>query len=219
MNLHTNPIERLTEIFRHFPGIGPRQAQRFVYHLLNRPTRDIEELARLIQEVKKTVRQCADCFRYFPADDIAYNGDPRAAVSAAKCSICADPKRDETIIMVVSRDADLDAIEKSGVYKGKYFVLGGSIPILENEPEKRVRLAELMSRIGGLKKLAEIVISLSATPEGDHTADFLRSALEKKLGSKAEIKISTLGRGLSTGSELEYADSDTIRSALENRHY
>jgi recombination protein RecR len=124
--------------------------------------------------------------------------------------------------MIVSRDVDLDAIERSHLYHGKYFVLGGSVPILDKEPEVHIRLKELVARLNVMvgKDLGEIVLSLSATPEGDHTVDFLKSTIKEKvpaIGAK-NIKITVLGRGLSTGSELEYADSETIRNALESRH-
>jgi recombination protein RecR len=132
--------------------------------------------------------------------------------------VCGDIARNQKILLVVARDSDLDAIEKSGSYKGKYFVLGGTIPILEKEPEKRVALRELVARAAALaeKGLAEIVLALSANTEGENTANEAARALAP-LAKKRGIKISTLGRGLSTGSELEYCDSETLKNALKNR--
>jgi recombination protein RecR len=117
--------------------------------------------------------------------------------------------------MIVSRDVDFESIEKSRVYNGLYFILGGTIPILDKEPEKKVRLRELVEKIkkGAYK---EIILSLNANAEGEHTAEFLRAYLKDKFPS-SEFSLSVLGRGLSTGSELEYSDSDTIKNALKNR--
>lgn len=122
--------------------------------------------------------------------------------------------------MLVSRDADLEAVEKSHVYEGLYFVLGGSIPILDKNPEGRIRSRELLETVekrasdGTLK---EIIFSLNANPEGENTHEFLERFL-KPLKEKYNLTFSTLGRGLSTGTELEYSDSETIKSALENKH-
>jgi recombination protein RecR len=116
--------------------------------------------------------------------------------------------------MIVARDVDFETIEKSRAYNGLYFILGGTIPILEKDPEKRVRLKEISKRING--DIKEIIISMNSTSEGENTIDFLKQFIKEKF-SNLNIKISTLGRGLSTGSELEYLDSDTIKNALENR--
>ncbi len=196
-------LSKLAQYFREFPGIGPRQAQRFVYFLLTRNTAYLDELSRLITEIKKSIRVCTDCFRFYPSTE-----------SSEKCSLCRNPHRDTHILMIVSRDVDLEAIEKSKVYSGYYFVLGGTVPILEKEPEKRIRLNELMKRVER-GQFSEIILSLNANAEGEHTADILREYLEKI--PQHTYTISVLGRGLSTGTELEYSDSDTIKSALKNR--
>jgi recombination protein RecR len=201
-----DPISRLTEYFREFPGIGPRQARRFVYYLLTRNAATLEDLSRLILEVKKQVHMCAKCFRF-------YNG-----TSVTLCPICADKNRDQSVLMVVSKDADFEAVEKAHVHQGLYFILGGTVPILEKNPESRVRSRELMSRLSNDTAIRELVLSLSATPDGENTANVIRMMV-KDLPGAAErgLTVTVLGRGLSTGSELEYADSDTIESAFKNR--
>lgn len=198
-----DPLSKLAEYFREFPGIGPRQAKRFVYFLLTRNSAHLEDIARLILEIKKSVRICSSCFRFYP--------DGKSTI----CPICNDSNRDASELMIVSRDVDFEAVEKSKVYHGYYFVLGGLLPILEKEPEKRVRLHELKDRIkkGQFK---EIILSLNATAEGEHTADFVRDYIKENF-SDSDLKITVLGRGLSTGTELEYADGETIKSALKNR--
>lgn len=200
-------INKLEKIFAEFPGIGPRQAKRFVYFLLSRNQGFIDELTSLLPELRKQISVCRSCFRFFPRRN---GGD--------LCQICSDNGRDKSSLLIVARDIDLDAIEKSRMYHGKYFVLGGTVPILEERPETRIRLRELIATVktsaeNGLK---EIIIAMNATADGEHTHHVLMENLEA-ITSTAGIKISALGRGLSTGTELEYSDNDTIRNALENR--
>ena len=192
-----DPIDKLTELFERFPGIGPRQARRFVQYLLASSASSRSELASLIKDLGAQTAQCKKCFRYF----VGRQG---------LCGICQDPHREQGTLFVVEKDADLEQVERSG-FKGLYFVLGGTIP-LGGEAPGYVRIPQLLKRVGE-NGLAEIILGLSATSEGDHT----RLILAEKL-QKTNIKISSLGRGLSTGSELEYADPDTIAQALGNRH-
>ena len=119
--------------------------------------------------------------------------------------------RETGLLFVVEKDVDIENVERSG-FKGLYFVLGGTIPLASEEPEKHIRLKELFKRVAE-NNLQEIILGLSATTEGDHT----RLLLQEKLAVR-DIKISSLGRGLSTGSELEYADPETISNALSSRH-
>jgi recombination protein RecR len=201
-----NAIQKLTEIFSHFPGIGPRQAKRFVYYLLSRNQNAVDELVQNLSTLKKEISVCSECLRFFEKRNPA---NPF-------CNICSDPNRDISMLMIVPRDSDLDSIEKSSAYSGKYFILGGTVPILEKEPEKRVRVKELLNLINRRKnELSEIILAMNATPEGENTEDYVRKILEPVMGGK--IKISVLGRGISTGLELEYADKDTVKFALQNR--
>lgn len=203
-----NPIDRLTELFREFPGIGPRQAKRFVYFLLTRPSAYRSELSSLVQELKNSIAICTDCFKFF----IKKGG-------GALCTICSNQNRNKSLLMIVGNDVDLENIEKSHSYDGFYFALGGLVPVLEINPEKRVRERELIALVE--KKIAtaslkEIIIALSANVEGDTTAVYLKKILSP-IALPAGVTISVLGRGLSTGTELEYSDSDTIKNALQNR--
>lgn len=122
-------------------------------------------------------------------------------------------------MVIVGRDVDLENIERAHVHNGKYFVLGGGVPILEKEPEKRIRSKELLHIVQSLtekNELKEIILALNATPEGENTSDYIELFL-KQIAEKYHIKISHLGRGISTGTELEYSDADTIKNALKNR--
>src|ERR1035437_6950556 len=212
-----DPVSKLIELFSEFPGIGPRQARRFAYFILTRNTGFLDDFIRNITAAKKSLRVCSSCQRFFTSTN--------TSGSASKmCSICSDESRDHASLMIVARDSDLEAVEKSGVYNGLYFVLGGSVPILEKEPEKRVRLAELKKRVQGLPLdkntraplVQEIILSMSATPDGEHTAEVVKGFLEKSVAS-SKIKITVLGKGLSTGTELEYSDTETLKNALKNR--
>ncbi len=198
--------QKLIELFKEFPGIGPRQAKRFVYFLLNRNSAYANDLAGLIKDVRSTVHSCDTCFRFFPNN------------KNSSCSVCLDSSRDKTHIMLVSNDVDFENIEKTHFYNGYYFILGGTIPILDKNPERKIRQGELFNTLERKIKegLKEIIIAMNYNPEGENTLNYLVQILEP-LVNKNNIKISTLGRGLSTGTELEYSDSDTIKNALKNR--
>ena len=200
-------LDKLAEIFKKFPGIGPRQAKRFVYHLLQENDQDIAELINSISNVKNGVSVCDKCYRYF---------ENKNKERITPCSICLNSSRDSSTLMIVAKDIDLQAIERSRAYNGLYFVLGNTVPILEEEPHKKIRQGELLNRINELQ-LKEIIIATSVNTEGEHTTFYLTTLLKPYIDQKG-FKITTLGRGLSTGTELEYSDGDTLKSALENRH-
>lgn len=216
-------IDKLTEIFKEFPGIGERQARRFVYFLMFKNGAYSQNLASLLQELKKEVAQCGECFRFFIKKATAYGGVPPESGKKI-CNICADTGLDSTLLMIVEKDSDLESIKKSRAYNGKYFVLGGLVPIVEKNTKSRVRIEELKKKIlsasGGTSPLKEIILAFSLSPQGDHTDQYVRSELEKisaKGGPASGWKVSSLGKGLSTGTELEYSDNDTLKNALKNR--
>jgi recombination protein RecR len=193
-------IEELAHALSRLPGIGPRQAKRFVFFLLSAPAQDRTKLAELISTLGKDVHQCTECMRF-------YNG------SSGACNYCSDKQRDDSELMLVEKDQDLAAVERAGTYKGRYFVLGG---VLTLTGKGSIREKELVKAVEKHLKsgLKEIVLALSATSEGEHTADRVRELL---LPYRDAVKTSALGRGLATGSELEYSDAETLRAALSNR--
>ena len=207
-------LNKLIERVREFPGIGPRQARRFAYFLLTKNPSYLEELAHLVTDIKKTIRLCNSCYRFYSIGNKSPNSAKNDSTSNV-CPICLDPSREKNLLMVVARDVDFEAIEKSSIYRGLYFILGGTVPYLEKNPETRIRLRELVKAVE-TRDLSEIILSLNANPEGEHTTEIIRASL-KDLAEKKQIKITILGRGLSTGSELEYTDTDTIMNALRNR--
>ena len=203
-----NSIEKLTQIFSNFPGIGPRQARRFVYYLLTRANGTLDELSQNIKDLKNDVLMCSDCMRFFEKKSNTEN----------LCKICSDNSRDQSLLMIIQRDIDLESVEKNGGFSGFYFVLGGSVPILEKEPEKRIRAKELKIFVERkIKKgLKEIILGVNWNPEGENTGNFVEKFL-KPITEKHNIKITHLGKGLSMGTELEYADSETMKNALRDR--
>lgn len=194
-------IEELSRAFERFPGIGPRQAKRFVYHLLSTAQTDRARLADLLINLGTDVRQCTLCMRFAPT-----NRD-------SLCNYCADTTRDDTLLLLVEKDQDLAAVERANAYRGRYFVLGG---VLTLSGKGHIRERELIRTVEerAAHGLTEIVLALSATSEGEHTADRIRELLSPLRGS---IRLSKLGRGLATGSELEYSDAETLSGALQNR--
>ncbi len=212
-----NPLNRLAELFAEFPGIGPRQAKRFVYFLLTMPPAFSKDIIRALENLKSNTLTCSSCFRIFSSNNASITSANSAAVL---CSICSNPNRDASMLAIVSRDSDLESLEKSGSYNGVYFVLGGIVPILEANPEKKIRQTELLSAVAkrfasGSGVLKEVILAMSANADSENTAQYVSQILS---GYKdAGLKISLLGRGLSTGTELEYSDADTLRNALRNR--
>ena len=194
-------IDELATALARLPGIGPRQGKRFVYFLLASPAHERTKLAELILSLGKDVRQCSECLRF-------YNG-----TAALVCGYCADTRRDDSQLLIVEKDQDLAAVERAGTYKGRYFVLGG---VLTLTGKGAIREKELLKTVEKRLKsnLSEVVLALSATSEGEHTADRVRELIAPYRG---HLKISVLGRGLATGSELEYSDAETLRAALTNR--
>ncbi|MDD3662518.1 MAG: toprim domain-containing protein [Candidatus Pacebacteria bacterium] len=202
-----NLIEKLTEYFKEFPGIGERQAKRFVYFLLHKNPNYVRELSETINEIKNTISQCQSCFLFFHGK------------KENLCENCSNPKTDKETLLIVEKDADYESIKRSRTYNGMYFILGGLVPIVNKETPKFVRVKELIKIVTERSEnnnLKEIIIALSINPQGEHTDMYLRELL-LPLKDKYGFNIVSLGRGLSTGTELEYSDGETIKNAFLNR--
>lgn len=207
-------LDQLIEHFLKFPGIGPRQAKRFAYFLAGESEDFVKNLTRLILEVKNQTKQCKSCWRFFETQNS----------SASLCDICLSFNRDVSSLMVVEKDVDLDNIEGAGAYNGKYFVLGGTISLTGNG-KNNLRLKKLFEKVKK-EKIKEVILATSATLEGENTNRYVEKILQPlrqvpsiSLGTSQgkPLKITRFGRGLSTGAELEYSDSETIANALKNR--
>lgn len=207
-----NATDRLTDLFMRFPGIGPKQAKRFVYYLLREHSHFKEQLIKALEELKFTGKQCDLCYRYF--------GDKNPDSSKTKCDICSDQSRDWSTIMLLEKELDMDAIEKTGSYKGLYFILGGLIPPLTDKPSELIRIRELTTRVHvdlEKERIKEIISALPVTDYGDVTKDYVEKTIKQIVGIE-KVKLSTLARGLSSGLELEYVDRNTFTSAFEQRN-
>ncbi|HET8574758.1 MAG TPA: toprim domain-containing protein [Candidatus Paceibacterota bacterium] len=204
-----NPIDKLTNLFSRLPGIGPRQAKRLVYFLLKSDNGFLLEFSENLRKLKENVLQCRSCYRFFSSH----------GAQNFICPLCSDENADSRMMLVLEKDVDLDNFRKSSVYDGKYFVLGGTLPFLEKNPEKRIRseafLKEVERRVQE-EGLQEIIFALSANPEGENTADYLQK-LAGDFANANGLKFSMLGRGLSTGTEIEYSDAETLANAFHNR--
>jgi recombination protein RecR len=205
-------IESLAQLFEEFPGIGPRQAKRFVYFLLRADSGYREKLLQELRELSGGVARCALCSRYIPKHTDRTDD---------RCSICRSSLRDTSLLTLVLKDADIEAIEQANVYNGLYFVLGSLIKLTENEAPERMlgRIRDRLStRSGtGAASVVELVFALPVTTDGEHTRALLEQSL-RDFSADKHITLTTLGRGLSTGSELEYADSATLKSAFSKRN-
>lgn len=191
--MHPPSIQKLIVLFSKFPTVGPRTAGRFVFYLLKKSQGEIDEFVHAIAALKKNIKICLSCFNPF---------EPTAESGAEFCPICSNKTRDKTLLCVVEKETDLLALEKTKKYKGVYFVLG----------EKQLRLNVLEEKIKKNPGIKEIIIAINPTTEGEETALHLERLL-KPFGKK----ISRLARGLPVGGELEYADEETLSSALEGR--
>lgn len=196
-------IDSLTELFTKFPGIGPRQARRFVFFLLRQDATYRNQLTRAITDIVESVQQCSKCLRYAKL----HKQNPL-------CDLCADKNRSTEQLLIVEKDTDVEQMEKSGAYTGQYFVLGGVLSLTgkRNVIREKELIAYLATHGENLK---EVIFALSATPDGEYTTDYLVTKCKDDVALLATITV--LGRGLSTGSELEYADPATLTQALKNR--
>ena len=195
MDYYSRYINQLIEQLSHLPGIGVKTAQRLAFHIMNMPADQAKRLADSITEAKSHVQYCKCC---------------QTLTDKELCPICANVKRDHSVIMVVETTQDLAAYEKTGKYDGVYHVLHGAIsPMLGIGPDD-IRLKELMQRLQ--KDVDEVIIATNSSLEGETTAMYI-SKLIKPTG----IKVSRIASGVPVGGDLEYIDEVTLLRALEGR--
>ena len=207
-----NTQQKLIDIFKEFPTVGARTAGRFVYYLLKLPKENIDEIINAIQELKNNVKLCEQCFNPFEP-----GGDPD---SATLCPICADTKRNKNLLCIVEKETDLLSIENTKKYNGLYFILGGTVATMKKEDISQLRIEELKKRIKD-NNFSEVIVALNPTPEGRTTSvlveNTIKEAFSARGGSAFGGKITHLAKGIPVGGELEYADEETLESALEGR--
>ena len=193
---YTPAVQTLIDEFGRLPGIGPKSAQRIVFHLLKIPEDDVKRLARAIVDAKENVRFCTQCFNIADSD---------------LCPICADPRRDGTVLCVVEESRDVVAFERTGEFRGRYHVLLGAMNPLDGIGPEHLKIRELVARLGA-EDIDEIVLCMNPNTEGEVTALYLARLL-KPLG----VKVTRIASGLPVGGDLEYADELTLGRALEGR--
>ncbi len=192
-------IAELAAELARLPGIGRKTATRLVYHLLKQPAPSVERLAQAIHAVTQSVRPCATCGNLTELDP---------------CELCADLRRDATVVCVVEEASDIDAIERSGEYRGVYHVLGGHLSPLDGIGPDDLRIAALLHRVGNGAGIREVIIATNPSMEGEVTATYVRGVLE---GQGSGVRVTRIALGLPVGGDLEYADGVTIARALSAR--
>jgi recombination protein RecR len=199
-------FDKLIEIFKKFPTVGSRTAGRFVYYLAKLPKERVDELINAISELKNKLKLCQLCFNPFEGD-------------SALCPICQNSSRNKNLLCIVEKEADLLTIENTKKYNGLYFILGGTVATMRKEDVENLRVNELKKRIKD-ENFSEVIVALNPTPEGRATSALVESVIKEIFTtSKSELplKITHLARGIPVGGELEYADEETLESALEGR--
>ena len=189
-------FERLLAEFRKLPGVGSRTAERLAYHVLRSSREEAMALAYAIRDVKKNMRNCRDCFNLTESD---------------LCSICGDPRRDRSTILVVEQPKDVWSFEKTGAYRGLYHVLLGRLAPLDDMGPESLTVNDLLQRVQrtGVK---EVIIATSPTLEGDGTAAYIREQL-----APAGVSVTRIARGIPAGSTIEYASANILQDALAGR--
>ncbi len=201
------PFEQLSYLFTKFPGIGRRQAKRFAYFIVQSQTDFIKEFQDKITQTRSTTKLCPVSFQYFTTNDPLITTSP----------IIRDTTRDDSVILIVEKDQDIEAFEKSNTYHGHYFVLGNLGNLLDTEINDQFRIRSLEKLISEKStSMSEIIFALPANPDADRITRTLQQKI-KPLQEQFNFTITQLGRGFSTGAEVEYADSETLANALENR--
>lgn len=196
MDAFTDSMKRLVEAFGRMPGIGERTAERLTYYVLRAPKAEMEQLAQWIRDVKEKVGNCSVCHNITEADP---------------CRICADPRRDGSILCVVEEPKDVFALEGTGGFRGVYHVLMGRIAPLDGVGPESLTVGSLLARVkrGGIQ---EVILATNPNLEGDGTALYLSREL-----AGSGVRVTRLARGLASGSAIEHANRAILSEALSER--
>lgn len=193
---YPEPVARLIDALQRLPGIGPKTAQRLTFFLLKRPADEVRELSEALVAVKDRIVYCQTCYNVTDEDP---------------CRICADPRRDSSVLCVVEEPNDLLAMERTGEYRGRYHVLLGALSPLDGIGPEDIKVRELLARLDG-GGAREVILATNPNVEGEATALYL-AKLVRPLG----VRVTRIARGLPVGGDLEYADQVTLSKALEGR--
>ena len=188
-------IEKLVQLLAKLPGLGPRSARRVALQLLKKREALLAPLASAMQDAADAIRDC----------EICGNLD-----TTSPCAICRDERRDSHVLCVVEDVADLWALERAGVFRGRYHVLGGALSALDGVTPERLNITPLLTRIGN--SVDEIILAMNATVEGQTTAHYLMDVLASQ-----NVKVTRLAHGVPVGGELDYLDEGTLSAAMRQR--
>jgi recombination protein RecR len=188
-------IEKLVQLLAKLPGLGPRSARRVALQLLKKRETLLAPLASAMQDAADAIRDC----------EICGNLD-----TTSPCAICRDERRDSHVLCVVEDVADLWALERAGVFRGRYHVLGGALSALDGVTPERLNITPLLARIGN--SVDEIILAMNATVEGQTTAHYLMDVLASQ-----NVKVTRLAHGVPVGGELDYLDEGTLSAAFKAR--
>ena len=194
--MYEGALQDLIDELGQLPGVGPKSAQRMALHLLEAEPEDVERLTTAINAVRHQVKHCVVCGNLTEDDE---------------CSICRDPRRDPSVICVVQEPKDIQAIENSRVFRGRYHVLGGAIDPIHGIGPDQLSIRQLLGRLSD-GVVQEIIIATNPNIEGEATASYLARTL-----STIGVRTTRLAMGLPVGGDLEYADSSTLGRAMEGR--
>jgi len=195
-------IDKLVSIFKNFPTVGSRTAGRFVYYLMRLPKEKIDELISAINDLKNKTKLCQQCFDPFEGQ-------------GQICQICSNSNRNKNLLCIIEKESDLASLENTKKYNGLYFILGGTVATMRKEDLSQLRIEKLKKRLKD-GNLSEIIVALNPTPEGKTTSILVENIIKEAIPSPT-LKITHLAKGIPVGGELEYADEETLESALEGR--
>jgi recombination protein RecR len=196
LSYYTKPLKKLIDQLVKLPGIGPKTAQRLAFHLLEKPKEDSRQLAQAILDARDKIRFCQRCFNFS---------------SGSLCDICQDANRQTDKICIVEDAKDIVVIEKTGLYRGLYHVLGGVLSPIDGIGPKQLKVAQLINRIKQ-ENVKEVIVATNPTLEGEQTAMYIAEALKPY-----QLKVTRIASGMPVGGDLEYADELTVSKALEGR--
>lgn len=188
----TELIERLAKL----PGLGPKSAAKLALFFLRQPEEQVRGLAQALVKVKENIKFCSLCHNFTDQDP---------------CPLCADPRRNQSLICVVETPGDLMALEAAGIFRGRYHVLGGALSPLNGVGPDDLRIQELLDRLEP-EGIAEVLLATGGSPEGESTALYLADRLKARA-----LRVTRIARGVPVGVDLEYVDEATLKQAFDNR--
>jgi recombination protein RecR len=196
-------LNKLVHELSRLPGVGPKTAQRLAYHLLRSPNEFVQSLRDALRGVKEKIHECPVCFSFTEEEDA--------------CHFCSDPMRTNEVLCVVEDPADIERVESSGVFRGRYHVLHGALSPLDGINPQDLKIQALLDRLGpvdgrGERAVKEVILALDADLEGDTTVLYLAKILKDM-----NIKTSRIAHGVPIGGDIDYIDYRTLGRAIENR--